>query len=115
MQVILLDKVANTGGTGDQVNVKAELRSVTSLVPTEPAVPAAKKNVEFSKHVVLNYDKLKRDSVLAAANARAEAINAHWVLYHRFREAGGEEVNCSVPSVPAISLMQFLQRALKCG
>ncbi|PPS64918.1 50S ribosomal protein L9 [Pantoea sp. BRM17] len=46
MQVILLDKVANLGSLGDQVNVKAGYAR-NFLVPQGKAVPATKKNVEF--------------------------------------------------------------------
>ena len=43
MQVILLDKVANLGSLGDQVNVKAGYAR-NFLVPQGKAVPATKKN-----------------------------------------------------------------------
>ena len=46
MQVILLDKVANLGSLGDQVNVKAGYAR-NFLVPQGKAVPATKKNIEF--------------------------------------------------------------------
>ncbi|MEA7604722.1 50S ribosomal protein L9, partial [Salmonella enterica subsp. enterica serovar Agona] len=42
-QVILLDKVANLGSLGDQVNVKAGYAR-NFLVPQGKAVPATKKN-----------------------------------------------------------------------
>ncbi len=42
MQVILLDKVANTGSSGDQVNVKAGYAR-NFAVPQGKAVPATKK------------------------------------------------------------------------
>lgn len=45
MQVILLDKVANLGSLGDQVNVKAGYAR-NYLVPQGKAVPATKKNIE---------------------------------------------------------------------
>lgn len=54
MQVILLDKVANLGSLGDQVNVKAGYAR-NFLVPQGKAVPATKKNVEFSKRVALSW------------------------------------------------------------
>ncbi len=44
MQVILLDKVANLGSLGDQVNVKAGYAR-NFLVPQGKAVPATKKNI----------------------------------------------------------------------
>ena len=46
MQVILLDKVANLGSLGDQVNVKAGYAR-NFLVP--------RKTLNSSKHVVLNW------------------------------------------------------------
>lgn len=46
MQVILLDKVANLGSLGDQVNVKAGYAR-NYLVPQGKAVPATKKNIEY--------------------------------------------------------------------
>lgn len=54
MQVILLDKVANLGSLGDQVNVKAGYAR-NFLVPQGKAVPATKKTSSSSKHAVLNW------------------------------------------------------------
>ena len=54
MQVILLDKVANLGSLGDQVNVKAGYAR-NFLVPQGKAVPAPRKTLNSSKHVVLNW------------------------------------------------------------
>lgn len=54
MQVILLDKVANLGSLGDQVNVKAGYAR-NFLVPQGKAVPATKKTLNSSKHVALNW------------------------------------------------------------
>ncbi|EFX2527519.1 50S ribosomal protein L9 [Shigella sonnei] len=70
MQVILLDKVANLGSLGDQVNVKAGYAR-NFLVPQGKAVPATKKNIEF-----FEARRAELAEVLAAANARAEKINA---------------------------------------
>ena len=70
MQVILLDKVANLGSLGDQVNVKAGYAR-NFLVPQGKAVPATKKNIEF-----FEARRAELEEVLAAANARAEKINA---------------------------------------
>ena len=72
MQVILLDKVANLGSLGDQVNVKAGYAR-NFLVPQGKAVPATKKNVFEARRAEL---EAKLAEVLAAANARAEKINA---------------------------------------
>ena len=74
MQVILLDKVANLGSLGDQVNVKAGYAR-NFLVPQGKAVPATKKNVEFFE-VRRAELEAKLADVLSAANARAEKINA---------------------------------------
>lgn len=54
MQVILLDKVANLGSLGDQVNVKAGYAR-NFLVPQGKAVPATKKTLNSSKRVALNW------------------------------------------------------------
>lgn len=48
MQVILLDKVANLGSLGDQVNVKSGYAR-NYLVPQGKAVPATKKNIEIGR------------------------------------------------------------------
>ncbi len=74
MQVILLDKVANLGNLGDQVKVKAGYAR-NYLVPQGKAVPATRKNVEFfeARRAEL---AAKLSEKLAAANARAEKINA---------------------------------------
>lgn len=74
MQVILLDKVANLGSLGDQVNVKAGYAR-NFLVPKGKAVPATKKNVEYFEARRAELEAKLAD-VLAAANARAEKINA---------------------------------------
>ena len=70
MQVILLDKVANLGSLGDQVNVKAGYAR-NFLVPQGKAVPATKKNVEFFEARRAELEA-KLAEVLSAANARAE-------------------------------------------
>jgi len=74
MQVILLDKVANLGNLGDQVNVKAGYAR-NFLVPQGKAVPATKKNVEFFETRRAELEAKQAD-VLAVSNARAEKINA---------------------------------------
>lgn len=100
MQVILLDKVANLGSLGDQVNVKAGYAR-NFLVPQGKAVPATKKNVEYFEARRAELEAKLAD-VLAAANARAEKINALETLLSRLKQA--TKVNCSVPSVLATSL-----------
>ena len=74
MQVILLDKVANLGSLGDQVNVKSGYAR-NFLVPQGKAVPATKKNVEFFEARRAELEAKLAD-VLAAAQARAAAITA---------------------------------------
>ncbi len=72
MQVILLDKVANLGSLGDQVNVKAGYAR-NFLVPQGKAVPATKKNVEFFEARRAELEAKLAD-VLAAAHARAAQL-----------------------------------------
>ena len=74
MQVILLDKVANLGSLGDQVNVKAGYAR-NFLVPQGKAVPATKKNIEFFEARRAELEAKLAD-VLAAAQARAAAVTA---------------------------------------
>lgn len=101
MQVILLDKVANLGSLGDQVNVKAGYAR-NFLVPQGKAVPATKKNIEFFEARRAELEA-KLAEVLAAANARAREKSMHWkLLPSRLKLA--TKVNCSVPSVLATSL-----------
>ncbi|WJV61830.1 50S ribosomal protein L9 [Pectobacteriaceae bacterium CE70] len=74
MQVILLDKVANLGSLGDQVNVKSGYAR-NFLVPQGKAVPATKKNVEFFETRRAELEA-KLTEVLTAAEARAAKITA---------------------------------------
>ncbi|KFD21097.1 MULTISPECIES: 50S ribosomal protein L9 [Tatumella] len=74
MQVILLDKVTNLGNLGDQVNVKAGYAR-NFLVPKGKAVPATKTNIEFFETRRAELEA-KQAETQAAANARAEKINA---------------------------------------
>lgn len=74
MQVILLDKVANLGSLGEQVNVKAGYAR-NYLVPQGKAVPATKKNIEYFEARRVELEK-KLAEVLAQAEARAAKINA---------------------------------------
>lgn len=73
MQVILLDKVANLGSLGEQVNVKAGYAR-NFLVPQGKAVPATKKNVEHFETRRAELEAKLAD-VQTAAQARAEKIN----------------------------------------
>lgn len=74
MQIILLDKVANLGSLGDQVNVKAGYAR-NFLVPQGKAVPATKKNVEFFEARRAELEA-KLAETLKASEARATEINA---------------------------------------
>lgn len=73
MQVILLDKVTNLGGLGDQVNVKAGYAR-NFLVPQGKAVPATEKNVEYFEARRAELEAKLAD-VQAEAEARAAKIN----------------------------------------
>lgn len=74
MQIILLDKVANLGSLGDQVNVKAGYAR-NFLIPQGKAVPATKKNVEFFETQRAELEAKLTDA-LKAAEERAAEINA---------------------------------------
>ena len=74
MELILLQKVTNLGGLGDKVNVKAGFGR-NYLVPQGKAVPATESNIaEFeARRADL---EAAAAATLAAAEARAEMINA---------------------------------------
>ena len=72
MEIILLDKIANLGGLGDQVNVKAGYAR-NFLFPQGKAVPATKANVEkFEARRAELEAKIAEE--LAAAEARAAKV-----------------------------------------
>ena len=73
MQVILLDKIANLGGLGDQVAVKSGFAR-NFLFPKGKAVPATKANVEQFEARRAELEAQAADK-LSAAQARAEQIN----------------------------------------
>ncbi|MDX3773135.1 50S ribosomal protein L9 [Chromatiaceae bacterium AAb-1] len=74
MDIILLDKVANLGGLGDNVNVKAGYAR-NFLFPQGKAVPATKANIEkFEQRRAELEAKLAAD--LATANERAAKVAA---------------------------------------
>lgn len=100
MQVILLDKVANLGSLGDQVNVKAGYAR-NFLVPQGKLFQLPRKTLNSSKHVALNWklNWLKFWQLLMLALRKS----MHWkLLPSRLKLA--TKVNCSVPSVLATSL-----------
>ncbi|MEC7942401.1 MAG: 50S ribosomal protein L9 [Pseudomonadota bacterium] len=74
MQVILLDKIGNLGGLGDQVNVKSGYAR-NFLIPQGKAVMATKGNVEMFEARRAELEA-KVAEQLAAAEARAEKVNA---------------------------------------
>ena len=74
MDIILLDKVANLGGLGDQVNVKSGYAR-NFLFPQGKAVPATKSNVEkFEARRAELEEKIAEE--LSAAQAKAEKLEA---------------------------------------
>ncbi len=74
MQVILLDKIANLGGLGDQVSVKAGFAR-NFLFPKGKAVPATKANIETFEARRAELEA-KIAEQLTAAQARAEKLEA---------------------------------------
>jgi large subunit ribosomal protein L9 len=74
MEVILLENISNLGALGDKVNVKAGFGR-NYLVPQGKAVPATANNIaEFeARRAEL---EAAAAATLAAAETRAEAINA---------------------------------------
>jgi large subunit ribosomal protein L9 len=74
MEVILLENISNLGALGDKVNVKAGFGR-NYLVPQGKAVPATASNIaEFeARRAEL---EAAAAATLAAAETRAEAINA---------------------------------------
>lgn len=70
MQVILLDKIGNLGGLGDQVNVKSGYAR-NFLIPQGKAVMATKDNVAMFETRRAELEA-KVAEQLAAAEARAK-------------------------------------------
>ena len=73
MDIILLDKIANLGGLGDQVNVKSGYAR-NFLFPQGKAVPATKENVEKFEARRAELEAKIADE-LKAAEARVEKLN----------------------------------------
>ncbi|GGD57211.1 50S ribosomal protein L9 [Lacimicrobium alkaliphilum] len=72
MEIILLDKIANLGGLGDQVTVKSGYAR-NFLFPKAKAVPATKANIEkFEQRRAELEAKIAEE--LAAAEARAAKV-----------------------------------------
>ena len=74
MEIILLDKVANLGGLGDNVTVKSGYAR-NFLFPQGKAVPATKANIEKFEQRRAELEA-KLAETLAASQARAEKIAA---------------------------------------
>jgi LSU ribosomal protein L9P len=74
MQVILLDKIGNLGGLGDQVTVKSGYAR-NFLIPQGKAVMATKANIEHFEARRAELEA-KVAEQLAAAQARAEKVEA---------------------------------------
>lgn len=74
MNIILLDKIANLGGLGDQVTVKSGYAR-NFLFPQGKAVPATKINVEKFELRRAELEAASADK-LTAAQARADKLNA---------------------------------------
>ncbi len=73
MNIILLDKIANLGGLGDTVSVKAGYAR-NFLFPQGKAVPATKDNVEKFEQRRAELEAKLAD-VLGKAQARAEEVS----------------------------------------
>ena len=74
MEVILLEKVANLGGLGDTVRVRAGYGR-NYLIPQGKAKPATAENVAYLEAQRAELER-KAAEDLAAAEARAETLNA---------------------------------------
>jgi large subunit ribosomal protein L9 len=72
MKVILLQKVANLGGLGDQVSVKPGFGR-NYLIPYGKAVPATADNIAAFEAKRAEYEA-KAAAVLAAANDRLQSL-----------------------------------------
>ena len=73
MEIILLDKIANLGGLGDQVSVKAGFAR-NFLFPQGKAVPATKENVEKFEQRRAELEAKIADQ-LTTAQARADKVS----------------------------------------
>lgn len=74
MEVILLENIGNLGGLGDKVDVKAGFGR-NYLIPQGKAVPATEDNIAQFEARRAELEAAAAES-LAAAEGRAEAINA---------------------------------------
>lgn len=86
MEVILLEKIHNLGGLGDQVKVKAGYGR-NFLIPNGKAVPATKENVQKFEEKRAELEK-QQTEVQEKARERAEKLNEVAVTISR--KAGAE-------------------------
>ncbi|HBC57113.1 MAG TPA: 50S ribosomal protein L9 [Gammaproteobacteria bacterium] len=86
MQVILLEKVSNLGGLGDQVNVRSGYGR-NYLIPQGKAVPATAENIKMYEERRTELEN-KAKETLQAAEKRATALVAleRVVVKHRAGE-----------------------------
>ena len=80
MKVILLQKVTNLGGLGDQVDVKPGYGR-NFLIPYGKAVPATADNIAAFEAKRAEYEA-KANATLAAAEARKAALEGASVTIH---------------------------------
>jgi len=80
MQLILLQKVTNLGGLGDQVDVKPGYGR-NYLIPTGKAVPANAANIATFEAKRAEYEA-KANATLAAAETRKAALEGASVTIH---------------------------------
>jgi len=80
MQLILLQKVTNLGGLGDQVDVKPGYGR-NYLIPTGKAVPANATNIATFEAKRAEYEA-KANATLAAAEGRKAALEGASVTIH---------------------------------
>lgn len=88
MEVILLEKIHNLGGLGDQVRVKAGYGR-NFLIPNGKAVPATKENVQKFEERRAELEKQQAE-VLKKAQDRAEKLNEVSVTVTRKASAEGK-------------------------
>lgn len=87
MEVILLEKIANLGGLGDKVTIKAGYGR-NYLIPTGKAVAATKQKIAEFEARRAELEKAAAEK-LAAAQARAEALGKlQIVITHKAGEEG---------------------------
>lgn len=79
MQVILLDKVANLGNLGDQINVKAGYAR-NFLIPQGKAVPATKQNITYFEERRAELESKLSDALKVAEEKAAKIMSLGRVI-----------------------------------